>query len=418
MTAANPSTFAAALAPLLEPAARRSLPALVERANSPGQLIAELTRRGWLTPYQAKAAADGKADALLFANYVLLNQLGEGGMGRVFKARQRNLGRIVAIKVLRRECLSSDKTVKRFRREMEILGSLRPSPHIVRAYDSDCWNGQWYIVMECIDGLDLARRVKRHGPLPVAHALECARQAALGLQHAHEAGLVHRDIKPANLLESRDPDGRSVVKVLDLGLARWIDSDGGNLTVAGSLMGTPDFLAPEQARDPSACDIRADLYALGCTLYYLIAGRIPFPAGGVTERLVQHATAEAEPMAVVRLQRLTGESPDVPREVEAIVRRLMAKRPENRFATPAEAAAALAAVGRRAEDESLSQTPMPDATVPTIFAPVWQAMVDASGPQRIVNVAKRNRPRLRTRWPLVAVMVTLMLAALAFFRSI
>ena len=434
MSAANPSTFADALAPLLDPAARTTLADLAQRFDTPAKLAQELVRRGSLTPYQAKVAVEGQADSLLFANYVILNQIGEGGMGRVYKARQRNLGRIVALKVLRRECLANAKMVKRFRREIEILGSLSPSPHIVRAIDSDRWDEQYYIAMEHIEGHDLARRVKRHGPLPIVDAIDYARQAAIGLQHAHEAGLVHRDIKPANLLVAPG-GGRGVVKILDLGLARWTEAGAGNLTVMGSLMGTPDFLAPEQARNPSACDIRADLYALGCTLYYLITGRIPFPRGAVMERLVQHATADAEPLTDVRRQRLkedairSGRQPEeepaepaVPAEVEAIVRRLMAKHPDDRFATPADAARALQEILARIDDEAMSRTPAPDVTLrtpmPMLLPPVWQAIVDASGPQRIVCVEKRSRPRLETRWPLVAVMTALMLAALVFFKSL
>ncbi|HEX3316102.1 MAG TPA: protein kinase, partial [Gemmataceae bacterium] len=170
MSAAKPSTFADAVVPLLDPAARTRIGNLALRFDTPALLAQELVRRGSLTPYQAKAALEGRAESLLFANYVILNQIGEGGMGQVYKARQRNLGRIVALKVLRQECLANVKMVKRFRREIEILGALRPSPHIVRAIDSDLWNEQYYIVMECIDGHDLARRVKRHGPLPVVDA--------------------------------------------------------------------------------------------------------------------------------------------------------------------------------------------------------------------------------------------------------
>jgi eukaryotic-like serine/threonine-protein kinase len=432
MSAAIPSTFADALAPLLDPAARTTLAELAQRFETPAKLAQELVRRGSLTPYQAKVAVEGQADSLLFANYVILNQIGEGGMGRVYKARQRNLGRIVALKVLRKECLANTKMVKRFRREIEILGSLRPSPHIVRAIDSDLWDEQYYIAMEYIDGHDLARRVKRHGPLPITDALDLARQTAFGLQHAHEAGLVHRDIKPANLLVAPG-GGRGIVKILDLGLARWTEAGGGNLTVMGSLMGTPDFLAPEQARNPSGCDCRADLYALGCTLYYLITGRIPFPRGGVTERLLQHATATAEPMAEIRRQRLiddagrsgrepTEEQIGVPAEVEALVRRLMAKHPDDRYATPMDAARAIGAVLARIDDEAMSRTPAPDVTLPTplpmLLPPLWQAIVDSSGPQRIVNVDARKRPQLQTRWPLVAVMTTLMLAAMVFFKSL
>jgi serine/threonine protein kinase len=432
MSAAKPSTFADAVVPLLDPAARTRIGNLALRFDTPALLAQELVRRGSLTPYQAKAALEGRAESLLFANYVILNQIGEGGMGQVYKARQRNLGRIVALKVLRQECLANVKMVKRFRREIEILGALRPSPHIVRAIDSDLWNEQYYIVMECIDGHDLARRVKRHGPLPVVDAVDYARQTALGLQHAHEAGLVHRDIKPANLLVAPIGGGRGVVKILDLGLARWTERGDGNLTSMGSLMGTPDFLAPEQARNPSGCDIRADLYALGCTLYYLIAGRIPFPRGGVTERLLQHASVDAEPMGDLRRQRLlddAGRSGQplesellVPAEVEALVRRLMAKRPEDRFETPAAAAEAIAAVLAQIDDDALSRTPAPDVTQPTPLqiplAPVWHAIVEASGPPRIVCVEKPKWPLLRTRWPLVAVMTALMLAAITLFKSL
>jgi serine/threonine protein kinase len=435
MSTAIPPTFADALAPLLDPAARTTLADLARRFDSPAGLVQELVRRGSLTPFQAKVASEGTVDSLLFGNYVILNQIGEGGMGRVYKARQQNLGRIVALKVLRKECLANAKMVKRFRREIEMFGALRPSPYIVRAIDSDLWDEQYYIVMEHIDGHDLARRVKRHGPLPVADALDYARQTALGLQHAHEAGLVHRDIKPANLLVAPGGGGRGVVKILDLGLARWTEGGegGGNLTVMGSLMGTPDFLAPEQARNPSGCDCRADLYALGCTLYYLIAGRIPFPRGNVTERLLQHATAHAEPTAEIRRQRMaddarrsgrepTEEQLGVPAEVETLVRRLMAKHPDDRFATPIEAAQAIGAVLARIDDESLSRTPAPDVTQPTplpmLLPPVWQAIVDSSGPQPIVTVKPRKSSRLQTRWPLVAVMTALMLAAMAFFKSL
>jgi eukaryotic-like serine/threonine-protein kinase len=201
----------------------------------------------------------------------------------------------------------------------------------------------------------------------------------------------------------------------------------------GSLMGTPDFLAPEQARNPIGCDHRADLYALGCTLYYLITGRIPFPRGGVTERLMQHATEYAEPMAAIRCQRLlddarrsgrqlADEELTVPAEVEALVRRLMAKHPDDRYATAADAARAIGAVLERIDDEALSRTPAPDVTLPTPFPspfpPLWQAIVESSGPQRIVRVEKASRPRLQTRWPLVAVMTALLIAAITFFRTI
>jgi serine/threonine-protein kinase len=432
--------------PLLQPAERAELSTLVENFPTAHELAQELMRREWLTAYQVSRLLEGHGEDLLFGNYLLLNKIGEGGMGRVYKARQRNLDRIVALKVLRRECLTNAKIVKRFQREIKILGSLKASPHLVRAFDSDIWDGQHFIEMEYIDGVDLARRVKRNGPLPIVEALDFARQTALGLQDAHEGGLVHRDIKPANLLVTKGGTGsgllprpgtaaaarypHGLVKILDLGLARSTEPSEGNLTVTGSLMGTPDFLAPEQARDPSACDIRADLYSLGCTLYYLIAGRIPFPRGGIPEKVLQHATYEPEPLVVVRRQRMEidaqksgtralPESLVVSPEVETIVRRLMAKRPEDRFATPLEAAEALERVGRRVSEDALTVTPVGDRTVPNVSPTEWQALVGGiSGPQPIIRIdPPRRGSGALVRWATILVVTSLLVSGFVFLQN-
>ena len=187
-------------------------------------------------------------------------------MGQVFKARHRTMGRIAAIKLIRKERLEHPQAVKRFQREVRLAAALA-HPNIVRVYDADEIAGTHLMVMEYIAGaIDLAKLVKKQGPLPVPQACEYIRQAALGLQHAHERGLVHRDIKPANLLLT----GGQTVKVLDMGLARLNSPDGeddqsSTMTQDGAVMGTPDYIAPEQALESHTVDIRADLYSLGCT---------------------------------------------------------------------------------------------------------------------------------------------------------
>ncbi|HZT81193.1 MAG TPA: serine/threonine-protein kinase, partial [Gemmataceae bacterium] len=276
----------------------------------------------------------GRGPELVVGSYVLLERLGEGGMGQVFKARHRLLGRVVALKIIRKEWLARPEVVRRFHREIQAAAQLS-HPNIVLAYDADQVGDAHFFAMEYVEGADLSKLVRQRGPLPAAEACDYVRQAALGLQHAHERGMVHRDIKPGNLLLTRS----GVVKVLDMGLARFRsaaveESSGGALTQDGAVMGTVDYIAPEQAMNSRGVDIRADIYSLGCTLYHLLAGRPPFPDGSSLEKLLKHRLEE--PVPVERLR------PEVPPGVAAVVRRLMAKRPEDRYPTPAEAAAALA----------------------------------------------------------------------------
>jgi tRNA A-37 threonylcarbamoyl transferase component Bud32 len=283
----------------------------------------------------------------VLGEYELLGQLGAGGMGEVHKARHRRLDKLVALKVLHTRSLRSDEGTARFLREMKAIGGL-DHPNVVEAHDAGEQGGIVYLVMKLIDGTDLARRVQKQGPLPVAEACDCVRQAALGLQYLHERGLVHRDIKPSNLMRTAD----GTVKILDLGLARWraetsADSD---LTGVGQVMGTPDYLAPEQIRGASAVDIRADLYALGGTLFYLLTGRAPFAHHKeVYEKL--KAQQEEPPPDVCKLR------PEVPAAVAELVRRLLAKKPLERPQTPATVAAALADF---AQSPQRQQGPAPD----------------------------------------------------------
>jgi WD40 repeat protein/serine/threonine protein kinase len=317
-------------------------------------LASDLLRRGWLSAFQVNRLLQGRSSELIVGPYVLVDRLGEGGAGQVFKAWHRRMKRLVALKVIRRQLLVEPEVVSRFCREIEVVSRLAHR-HVVRAYDAGEDGGARYLAMEYVEGIDLSRLVKQSGPLPIAQACDYARQAALGLQHIHEHLLVHRDLKPSNLVldrrrreepgEAEVPEAAELpwglVRILDLGLARLCraenadtDNSLGTLTPNGALMmGTPDYLAPEQALDFHAADSRADLYSLGCTLYYLLTGQPPFPGGTLAQKLLRHQHAEP---ALTRS--------DLPAGLVAILRRLMAKHPHDRFQTPLEAATALGAV--------------------------------------------------------------------------
>jgi serine/threonine protein kinase len=297
------------------------------------QLAAELIRRGWLTPFQVNHILQGHAEKLVLGPYLLLERLGQGGMGQVYKARHVLMDRLVALKVLRPDLLlDHPSALERFRREIQAAAKLT-HPNVVLAHDASEVGETFFLVMEYVAGDDLGRLLKQHGRLPPGEAAGYVRQAALGLQHAHEHGLVHRDIKPSNLIRANE--GR-VVKILDLGLARLQGRNealAGALTHEGSVMGTPDYIAPEQATDSRSADIRADIYSLGCTLYHLLTGQPPFPGGSIPEKLLKHQ--QATPTPVEQL------SPEVPPGLTVVVRRMMAKRPQDRYQTPREIADAL-----------------------------------------------------------------------------
>jgi serine/threonine protein kinase len=337
---------------LLESAQLEEAARLQSAYHEPKGLAGELMRKGWLTAYQANQLLQGRGQDLLLGSYVLMEKLGEGGMGAVFKAMDWKLGRIVAVKLIRKERLESEDAVRRFHREIRAAAALE-HPNIVHALDPDQVGGAHLLVMECIEGAtDLAKLVKKNGPLPVAQACEYIRQAALGLQHAHERGMVHRDIKPANLLLTAD--GKTT-KILDMGLARLDQAEPDDekistMTQEGAVMGTPDYIAPEQALESHTVDIRADLYSLGCTFYYLLTGRAPF-TGSLLQKLDKHRYAEPP--------RIESTYSEVPPGIAAIVQKLMAKKPEDRYQTPAEVAAALALPA--SADNGLSMA----ATVPS-----------------------------------------------------
>jgi serine/threonine protein kinase len=266
--------------------------------------------------------------------YKLLEKLGEGGMGAVYKAMHTKLGRVVALKILSRERVWDDRVVARFEREMRAAGAVDHA-NVVRATDAREVDGIRLLAMEFVDGLDLAALVRRCHPLPVADVCELVRQAALGLQAAHEHGLVHRDVKPSNLMLSR----QGQVKLLDLGLARFaLDQPlGAEVTSSDQTVGTIEYMAPEQFSDSHAVDIRADIYSLGCTCFKLLTSQTPF---GSTEQrgLVQRILAQID-QPLPSIHRFRG---DVPKELCAVLERMLAKDPAARPATPAAVAELMA----------------------------------------------------------------------------
>jgi serine/threonine protein kinase len=327
-------------------------PQLDELARTAGQnvepraLARQLVERGWLTSYQSDLLLQGRGDSLVMEPYIILDRFGEGRVGQIFKARHRTLERTVTLKIFRKELTDYD-VLARFYREVRLVSQVN-HPNIVHAYDAGPIGGQHMIVMEHVAGVDLARWVKQRGPLPVAEACEYIRQAAVGLQHAHERGLVHRDIQPSNLLvtpplSSGVPGAGqgNIVKILDLGLGRLRrqperDSANTQLTLlSNSPIEFTDYTAPEQALDFHEADIRADIYGLGGCLFLLLTGQPPSLPGSPGQRLL----LSVEPPALESVRR------DLPPGLSAIYRRMMACRADARYQTPAEVAQALAPFG-------------------------------------------------------------------------
>ncbi len=266
-------------------------------------------------------------------SYELIEQLGEGGMGTVYKARHRKLDRIVALKIIKNEKISNKKALARFQREAKSAAKLS-DPHIVAIYDAEEVDGINYIAMEYMEGTDLGNLVKKKGPLPIPQACEYIRQAALGLQHAFEKGLIHRDIKPANLFLAKTDKGE-MVKVLDFGLTLVEDEKDRNtrLTQVGNVVGTVDYMSPEQATDSRKVDIRGDIYSLGCTLFYLLTGSLPFEGKDMLARL--SARVLEEPRVITEIRK------DIAPALGGVVKKMLAKNAADRYQTPAELAMAL-----------------------------------------------------------------------------
>jgi serine/threonine protein kinase len=303
-------------------------------------------------------------------NYQILRELGRGGMGVVYLAENTLMGRKEVLKVVGSHLVSRPMVLDRFRREIRSAAQLHHT-NIVTAYTALTLGETFVLAMEYVEGFDLARVVKGNGPLPVAHACNYVHQAALGLQHAHEHGMVHRDIKPSNLMLSRQGK-RPVMKVLDFGLAK-VRSEGqtdSGLTREGQMLGTPDYIAPEQIRDAQSADIRADIYSLGCTIYHLLAGRPPFTGDNLWDLYQAHFSMVASPLNMAR--------PEVPAELAALVAKMMAKDPARRFQEPREVAQALTPFFRPAMVQPSDPGGKPSRTP----SPVGPAQPTGVGPVR------------------------------------
>lgn len=314
--------------------------------SQPAPFLKWLVAKNYLTEYQAGMLSRGHVDDFYLGEYKILERVGRGRMAGVYKAVHPS-GQIVAIKVLPPSRAKNAQTLARFQREARLSVKLKHA-NVVRSYQVGETKNVHYLVMEYLEGDTLEDVLSRRKRLPPAEAVRLIHQALLGLQHIHELGMVHRDLKPANLMLLPAPargEGettlKSNIKVLDIGLAREFfdesvsasDTERMELTAEGVLLGTPDYLAPEQARDPRSIDIRADIYSLGCTLYHVLTGRPPFPDKNILNQMIRHATETAKPLHEV--------DPTIPEGLTQIVNWMIAKQPGQRYPTPARAAQAL-----------------------------------------------------------------------------
>lgn len=289
-------------------------------ASGSEKLMERLVEDQVVTEYQAKKFLAGQASDIAFGDYLVIRELGQGGMGTVLLAKHRRMDREVAIKILPVISLGSQDAVARFYQEVKVAAKLK-HPNIVHAYDAGDHRGFHYLVMEYVQGHDLARVLQQLGPIPAAMAVDYIIQAAHGLEYAHSKGIVHRDVKPSNLLL----DDEGTIKVLDMGLARIGNSGETSLqlTTTGQVMGTVEYMSPEQAEDTREADHRSDIYSLGCTMYRLISGTGPFSRDTVVKTILAHRESpipDLEPMS----------DPSVA-QLNPIFQRMVAKRPEDRY---------------------------------------------------------------------------------------
>ena len=305
-----------------------------------------------LTLWQAQQLLAGRSSGYKVDRYVLLDLIGQGGMGRVYLARDTRLNRRVALKILSPERVSNPRAIARFQREARVGAQLQHE-NLVRIYDFGESNGRYFLVMEYIEGKTIGTLISELGKIPPATAVRLARQVALGLEHAHLKGLIHRDVNPYNVLVTRD----GTAKLADLGLA--IDlSEEDHVTREGATVGTFDYVAPEQARHSHSADIRSDIYSLGCTIYHMCMGQVPFPSPSLPEKLFAHQALEPTP--------LDQALPGFPEGLAAVVHRMMRKSPDERYATPMQVVKALepyaeepSSIAYREGGPPLVQTPEP-----------------------------------------------------------
>jgi serine/threonine-protein kinase len=354
----------------------------------PIALAEQLVSEDILTGYQAKRFLSNKPHGLLVGRYIILDRIGSGSMGRVYKAHHQLMDRVVALKIIAPEIASNEKVVARFQREMKLVGRL-DHPNVVRAFDADRINKVLYIVMEYVSGVSLGERLKK-GPIPPAEMIDYAAQAALGLAHAHEQGMVHRDIKPSNMLLTEDRK----IKILDLGLGTLMEADN-NATFAtadGIAVGTVDYMSPEQALGREV-DGRSDLFSLGCAMYHLMTGKLAFPGESPIDRLGKRLSAKPVP--------ITEYIPDMPSSAVRVLEKLIAYKPQDRYATALEAAEALQNLIRpkprpaptAAANSQAGKAARPKAAAPVEAAGPAQATApEPSAPLPLAETARTKFP--------------------------
>jgi formylglycine-generating enzyme required for sulfatase activity/serine/threonine protein kinase len=371
-----------------------------EQREDPQALARELIAAGRLTKFQALNALQGRAKGLVFGEHIVLDRIGAGGMGQVFKAKHRRMDRIVALKVLSQAAVKNADSVKRFEREVRAAAKLM-HPNIVTAFDAGQQDGTHFLVMEYVDGPDLSSLLKKRGKLPVKQACDYIAQAARGFAFAHSKGIVHRDIKPGNLLVDKD----GTVRVLDMGLARFDDGGvggvmtEGELTQSGAVMGTVDYMAPEQAMNTRNADAKSDVYGLGCSLYRLLTGESVYGGQTMVEKIMAH---REQPIPVLRRVR-----PDAPPALEALVSRMLAKEPSLR---PSMQEVADTLVKIDATPAIATAAPMAAVVAPSIHPQSLAPLAPArgEGPGVRGHAAKQKPasaapPRKRSNTPLLAV---------------
>ncbi len=311
-----------------------------ERPKDGEQLARLLVKQKWLTSYQAQQIYAAKGKSLVLGNYLILDKLGQGGMGMVLKAEHRRMKRLVALKVLSPTVVKTKELLARFQREVQAAARLE-HPNIVASYDADEANGTHFFVMQYVDGDDLSSTIKKTGPLPFEQAVNCVLQAARGLEFAHQQGVIHRDIKPANLLL----DSKGTVKILDMGLARIEGETGAQaeLTSTGAVMGTVDYMAPEQALSTKTADARSDIYSLGVTLWYLLNAKPLYDGDSLMARLIAHREF-AVPQLMIGSPGLA--NPGLLGALNAVFQKMVAKKPAERYQSMTEVIAALEGLQR------------------------------------------------------------------------
>lgn len=345
----------------------------IETGNWPSknrELASRLVYENWLTEFQAKRILSGRGNELVVGRYTILDRLGSGSMGRVYRAQHQLMGRTVALKVIAPELITNDRVISRFLREMRLVARL-DHPNVVRAFDADRVDDQFFIVMEYVQGKSLGDLLKQ-GPLSPVEVIRYGSQAALGLSHAHDQGILHRDVKPSNLLLASD---QKIVKVLDLGLGTLmeVDPEESFRTADGIAVGTIDYMSPEQASGKNL-DGRSDLYSLASCMYHLMTGRCPFQHENAIKRLALRINTQPTPLREY--------IPNLPGKVVAVMEKMLATDPADRFQTGVEASEALLGLLKKKRQFQMS-SPMATAG-------------DASGSHEVEAVSRENETQIAT----------------------